>query len=365
MIAIIVASPLQVFNSIIIMNHFYPNEKADLFIWNSLCDMRQVADLYKGVELIDSIYDMAQIFKGKTRIGSLWDHLVLSKEQKRLLDKVKSKNYTDMFTTWVGGIATWLFTKLSKYNHKLKLHYYEEGIGVYLNRIYTDYNRIKIMYKLLKYKCEVDYLEDIYLYKTKLPLHLPEKLKKVEIGVVTEKDIQVLRRGTISSEKIFIPYQAHCIYFENNFRNTMFEGFNSLLVLEQIANILGKENLCVRLHPKTTNDVYSINGYMKDKNSMAWEDIISLKGAIENQILITTISTSVYSPKLIYEKEPRILILGKLISNEYSNYKWAANFWERNFAEFTLRFKDTYNKKENFQIPESFKELESILKMWK
>ena len=40
--AFIVATPLQLFNSLVIMRHFYEGEKCDLFVLNIACDMRPV-----------------------------------------------------------------------------------------------------------------------------------------------------------------------------------------------------------------------------------------------------------------------------------------------------------------------------------
>ena len=157
--AFIVATPLQLFNSLVIMRHFYEGEKCDLFVLNIACDMRPVISRFHALNVIDSVYYLDDDLQHKSRLGIIWDHIYITKIQRRILSEARNKDYTDLFTTWVGRTSTWLYTKLSK-NKKLNIHFYEERIGVYIAEIKSLYGYIKLMYKILGYKFDVDNAQD-------------------------------------------------------------------------------------------------------------------------------------------------------------------------------------------------------------
>ena len=186
--AFIVATPLQLFNSLVIMRHFYEGEKCDLFVLNIACDMRPVISRFHVLNVIDSVYYLDDVCQHQSRLGIIWDHIYITKIQRRILSEARNKDYTDLFTTWVGRTSTWLYTKLSK-NKKLNIHFYEEGIGVYIAEIKSLYGYIKLMYKILGYKFDVDNAKDLYLYQPSLCRNVNSNLKLVKIGDVTEGDV--------------------------------------------------------------------------------------------------------------------------------------------------------------------------------
>lgn len=65
---------------------------------------------------------------------------------------------------------------------------------------------------------------------------------------------------------------------------------------------------------------------------------------------------------MIYGKEPVIVILGKMIMNEYSYQPWAQNFWDDKYSRFVQRICENYNNKKKVIIPESFEEMVLLLK---
>ncbi len=360
--AFIVATPLQLFNSLVIMRHFYEGEKCDLFVLNIACDMRPVISRFHALNMIDSVYYLDDVCQHQSRLGIIWDHIYITKIQRRILSEARNKDYTDLFTTWVGRTSTWLYTKLSK-NKKLNIHFYEEGIGVYIAEIKSLYGYIKLMYKILGYKFDVDNAKDLYLYQPSLCRNVNSNLKLVKIGDVTEGDVSFFNLA-INSNNIN-PYSTKSLFLENDFTNTVFEGIDETLIIDTIALTIGVYDVAIRLHPRTSNNKYDRNKYLLDSNTdISWENLLALEKSIENVVLITTVSTAVLSPKIIYGREPKVIILGLAIKNEFPDKEWAKHFWTNSYRDFILAFKDLYNDKSLVMIPENFEEMKMILKKW-
>lgn len=128
---------------------------------------------------------------------------------------------------------------------------------------------------------------------------------------------------------------------------------------------IGVYNVAIRLHPRTSNNKYDRNKYLLDSNTdISWENLLALEKSIENVVLITTVSTAVLSPKIIYGREPKVIILGLAIKNEFPDKEWAKHFWTNSYRDFILAFKDLYNDKSLVMIPENFEEMKMILKKW-
>ena len=361
MIVFVVATPLQLFNSSLILRHHFNGEKADLFVLDIACDMHEVINNYHAINIFESIYYIDDVCKKSSRMGILYDHVFTTRKQRRWLREVYHKKYSDMFTTLVGRTSTWIFSKLYNHNNDLKLHFYEEGLGVYMTSIYETYNGIKLMYSILGYKFEAAYVRDIYVYEPILCRVNNLKIPYKSIGKIVFDDERLISRTMGNSS--FIPYDIEAIYFENAFEHTVFEGINENKIIDEICKVLGSNNLSIRLHPRSSINKYKNCGYRLDKNlGIPWENIIANSRNIDDIILITINSSAVFSPKLIYNKEPRIVVLALAISNEFKNENWASSFWQENFQEFVLSFKQLYSNKERIQIPSSFRELSEVLR---
>lgn len=97
MIAIIVATPLQMFNATMIMRHHYPKAKADLFVLNIACDMHDIISKYQKLSFVNNVYYLDDVCHRLSRIGIIRDFLITTKKQKRILDSVRMLNIQTCF----------------------------------------------------------------------------------------------------------------------------------------------------------------------------------------------------------------------------------------------------------------------------
>lgn len=366
MIAIIVATPLQLFNSMVIMRHHFKEEKVDLFALNIACDMHSTISIYENLGCINNVYyinDIAQNINSKWTVFK--EFAFTTKNQKEIIKGISKETYTDLFTTWVGISGDWVLSKLYKKNPKIKVHFYEEGLGVYLKAMYTlRSSKLKLMYNLLGYKACRDFVIDNYVYQPNVICEENKIYTPIAIGNVTDEDLGYLHKDV--KKKHFKPYRQKCIYFENNFENTVYEGINENLIINHLCDTIGKDQVIIRIHPRTNPEKYKGMGYNMDENlSVSWEDIIPLCNNLDEMILITTLSTAAFSPMLSYDKQPKVLIVAKAIMNEHEDCEWAKEFWTKKMENFVLTFKANYNNPEDVQIPETYDDMCTILKKWR
>lgn len=366
MIAIIVATPLQLFNSMVIMRHHFKGDKADLFALNIACDMHPSIRMYESLDCINNVYyidDVAQNVNSKWSVFK--EFAFTTKSQKEIIKKINKEEYTDLFTTWVGISGDWVLSKLIKKNPEIKVHFYEEGLGVYMKNMYSLISpKLKLLYRCLGYKSCQDFVIDNYVYQPSVIFEGNKKYKSIAIGDVTNDDLEYLHKDI---KKIhFKPYNQKIIYFENNFENTEYEGIDETLIINHICNSLGKDQVVIRRHPRTNPKKYDGKGYIMDENlSVSWEDIIPLCNNLNELILITTLSTAAFSPMLSYGKQPKVLIVAKAIMNEHKDCVWAKEFWTKEMESFVLCFKRNYKNPEYVQIPETYDDMRTILKKWR
>ena len=352
-IAFVVATPLQLFNCLIIMKHHFPKQQADLFILNIACDMRPLIEGRKQDRQIHKVYYAYDVCKHPSRIGTVLDHLYTPKSSRKILKDCKQTNYSDFFTTWVGSPATWLYTKLWKTNPDIRLHFYEEGTGVYTTPLYQDYGHIKTMYKLLGYRSETDYIEDLYVY---CPSLYHGDLPTVEIGSVSETDkVELISDQNFKLNK----YDKEIIFFDNPMDKPEYKGVDQFLILTDIEKAAGRSNIMVRVHPRDRSGVFEEKGYLEDANiGIPWEELLLYQN-FTDKILVTSFSTAVFSPKIICDQEPRVIFLKReLLGNNKSEDKMDS------FDRFAEGVKEMYRDSSRICIPRTREEMIEQLQEW-
>lgn len=352
-IAFVVATPLQLFNCLIIMRHHFPEQKADLFVLDIACDMRSVIEGRKKDKQIHKVYYAYDVCKHPSRIGTVFDHLYTPKSSRNILKDCKQTRYSDFFTTWVGSPATWLYTKLWKKNPGMRLHFYEEGTGVYTTPLYQDYGNIKTMYKLLGYRSETDYVEDIYVY---CPSLYHGDLPAVEIGNVSETD-----KAELIAAQNFKPneYDQKIIFFDNPMNKQEYKGVDQFQILADIEKVAERSDIMVRVHPRDQAGMFEEKGYSEDTNTgIPWEELL-LYHDFADKILVTSFSTAVFTPKIICGQEPRVIFLKRQLL-EKSKGKVKLDSFDR-FAEGV---KEVYSDSSRLCIPRTSEEMIGQLQEW-
>ena len=244
-------------------------------------------------------------FSIKTGLFSNNDYL---KEMPCLIEK----KYDEIVSFNFGLEIDSYFCYLSKFNRNLKVSLMEEGIISY-TEVTNDFIKRKIIGKIRHFKHQKSVLESMRrfycyypcLYKGNLkPVYVP----KIEFNSKTSNDL----KNIFELEDKLNGYTQKYIFFTSVYD---FEGGKPVGEYElvcKIADLVGKDNLLVKTHPRDTRTIYTDNGFNVDKNSSIPWEAIQLSGDFSDKVFMTVNSGSVLSGSTMSEKPVKTFYMYKL-----------------------------------------------------
>lgn len=164
---------------------------------------------------------------------------------------------------------------------------------------------------------------------------------------IVEQLIKVYGVSSVPKEKY--------IYFED----PVLKGrapTNDIEVVNFISEFVGKENIIIKLHPRTTIDRFSKLGYkVMLQSNYPWE-IIALTQNISNKILLSSFSTASYSGKYICNQNQITIFLFQLLNTHDLLYSYPS------FKKLVDKLKLVLNDSNCLMYtPKSMEELSQIL----
>ena len=244
---------------------------------------------------------------------------------------------------------------LRKRNPDMDLTIYEDGMGTYMQDvlILNGKKKRRIAEKFLA--------KNLYNEKTKMMAHIPElvpsqpylknliveqmprlNLNKATINML--EDVFSVNENTKINEKYII------FDVSRDFSLKAF-GEDGLKILcycyEFIARLVGND-IIYKPHPglKADNDV-SIKKYTQRQIPM--EILYASMEDLEDRVLISFISTTMFTPKILFDKEPKVISLHRIL-----NYM--------PFEQTFEKFRGIYRNKERVIAPNSIEELADVIK---
>jgi hypothetical protein len=140
------------------------------------------------------------------------------------------------------------------------------------------------------------------------------------------------------------------IYLEQNFRAI---GNQDVDVLEKIAGIIGKENIYVKLHPRTEQDRFAKNGFFTNKDNYFPSEMLLLCEKLEDKYFLSIFSSSLVVPYIAFGvRTVSISLLGLFDENLHRTLEQMKVLFER-LVEL---------EPDVFYMPRSMEELKIILK---
>lgn len=219
----------------------------------------------------------------------------------------------DEFIFFNFGVDTIAFYNLFvKRNPDIKVSRIEEGILSYGIEIgYGQGKIVDLSYyvrKLLHRKNIIDNFYNFYCY---YPVIYKGNLQSVQIPriSVNSKTARILG-------KIFRPdtsgYTQKYIFFTSVYDFEGGEPIGEYELVLKVANLVGKDNLLIKIHPRDLRTIYSDNGFNVDKNSLIPWEAIQLSSDFSDKVFLTINSGSVLSGSTMSEKPVKTFYMYKL-----------------------------------------------------
>ncbi|MBR3171039.1 MAG: hypothetical protein IKF22_07285 [Lachnospiraceae bacterium] len=246
----------------------------------------------------------------------------------------------------IASVFSHTIAALRTVNRHAKLYMIDDGIGSYFG------NSIKTMRSN-------DYLRLLRLRNRGI------NIAKVDALYLTQIEFST---STLSDNVIQLPYISDTIIMTAKrifLHQSAEELYNKQIIwltqpirtpaLNKVSNQISqmllshKSSVVVRPHPREKNrDNYVL--YDIDKSNNMWELMIS-DLQIDTKLLISYHSTALFSPKLLYDKEPYLIFAYKLLNLSYNEM----------LEEIICKLRDIYKNKDRICVPDSFEEMESFI----
>ena len=201
-----------------------------------------------------------------------------------------------------------IYSILAEYNHKLVFSSYEEGILSYEN-IFYDSLKFKWIRFLRRCIGKSAILDNYHKFYCVYPEMYAGRLNTVQIPQISTSDN---RMQTILAD-IFrinrdVDYKKYKYIFFESIYETEGRGIGETEILMQLAEKVGKDNILVKKHPRSTVHIFEEKGIAVDTNSSAPFEAIQLNNDMSDCIFVAATSGSVLSVNSIVDKPSKVIL---------------------------------------------------------
>lgn len=275
--------------------------------------------------------------------------LKISWNRFKVREILKNKHYDTVYYNTDG----WLLNSIiysSLPNKRSKNIFVENGLNPYI----TSYDS-KEWYLRMYINCNFmtcmdgKYIDERYLFEPSL-ISVPQSGRICQIEKLNRNDIKLKERVN----QIF-EYDSKADSFENKNIIIMEQGprkepIDMLGLWKRVGQYIDREKSIVKSHPRQEKSALRELGFdMYERYTTPWE-VLAFNQDMSEKTLLCIFSTSCVYPKLMYDEEPRIIFLYKLIGMDYS-------FFGKGMISFVDGIGKLYRDKNKFFIPESWDEL--------
>lgn len=215
-----------------------------------------------------------------------------------------------------------LYERCLSINKKILVYAFEDGYGTYVNYEKSAEfirNMIKTgkkysFFKALGRKWVVLHIKRLYLFAPEA-YERPSSFEIMQIPKIKLEDTafrdvvnQIFDYNNVKDQ-----YNAKYIFFEESYRR---EGIvlPDIVLVEMIASWVGKENIMIKVHPRSNNSLFKELGYHTNENTfIPWEVIWMNQGKYSEKILISISSGSVSTPVTLMDGRVKGVVLKNLL----------------------------------------------------
>lgn len=343
-------TPFEIISAISIKLNYYSAMAADLILDDSI-SMRDIirsnaekSDIFENVFYCDrSKYfhrNNNRITHEINRIKSTWIPNFIGDT----IIGLKKYQYDVFITTEVDYISESIYSIIRKCNKSLEVCLMDEGYSSYTyyfrERCAPRYKK-NIIKNMLFYGTGKLYGRSfiakdarvLYLFEPELQCWdgCPYVLKKIIINHTNliSSINEIFGYNDLPSKE----YDKKFIYFEESFfwnsRNN-----NDIKLIDYIANIVGSENIMIKLHPRNCINRFVDKGYKTNmETGVPWELIAINLDKSDQKVFITFSSGAVLNYKFLVNKSFKTILLYKCIGDEFYHIDDELNRWFEMYAK--------------------------------
>ena len=319
---IIVNTYFQLITAINLVLNNLKDDINDLILTDRSVDMERKIKIIKSLNICENIIyvNSKECCNEKNKIKKYLKYLF---NPTKIFNYKFETKYDSLFFFNYDLLTYTVFDKLYSKNKKIICNKFDEGYITYLKE--TGNNKINKIIRFICGKKDIDNtIKKIYLYHPKL-LCYDSKYEVEQISPLTRKEelIEIYNKIFEYTNEII---QQKYIFFEESFFCDN-KGVDDMTIILKIADIIGKENLLVKLHPRNKIDRFKEYGIATNKSiGIPWE-IIQMNNNFSDKVLMTISSGSVLASRLYFNDNIKTFLLfnctdtmSDMVNDKYLQY---------------------------------------------
>lgn len=242
-------------------------------------------------------------------------------------------------------------------NKKSKNIFVENGLNPYITPYDSKQWYLRLFINLNCMTCmDGKYIDERYVFRPPL-ISVPQSGEIKVINAIDKHDAEI--RNIVNAifgydEEKDSFGKKEVIIMEQGPRK---EPIDMVGLWEKVKGCVSLEKAIVKSHPRQKDSALKKIGFdMYDRYVIPWE-VLTLNQDMNDKTLICIFSTSCVNPKVMYDEEPRVIFLYKLIGIDYS-------FFGEGMISYIEKVKELYTDKDKFFIPETWEQFEAYCRKY-
>ncbi len=321
---------------------------ADLMILNSFAGAKEAFEIVRKQDTFDSVRLVEKAFNQGLfhSVRTVMDALSPSFYFKDKYD-IASGEIRNRYDVICAPKYSMIVDQVCRLNHDARLHLIEDGIGSYFLDIPFRSNS-----RLFSFFSGNDFHSYEKLYLVDKSLYISENADRVvEIPRYDDGYLKTVRSDFSAFD--IDDCNDRKIFWLSQFLNNV--KFNEMVdeVIEELVPY--KEDVVFCQHPR--NPMKNIHGFKESDNRQIWEFRLLNMEDLDKKLFISIHSTACFSAKMLYDKEPFVILFYKLGDDEVTHVT-------DEFEEVIRRFRNSYRDPDKVMIPETKEEFADALRRY-
>lgn len=301
----------------------FENMDVDLFITDHSMNTKRYAyngnklGLFRNVQYIETL-DYSRR-RGKYQPGNIQSELFFSlkryNEVKKRVGKIEKYDY--FFSANLDLFAAAFYDVLKLKNQQIKLYLFEDGLSVckamevYLNDMqnYINNGQFSSIYKITGYGKAFNEIKGVFLSVPEL-FSWKRKMKLYKIPKIQKNNMDTINKiNTLfgyDNNMDYIIKNKKVIFFEESYYSDGYK-VNDQKLLNIIASVAGKQNIMVKLHPRSRENRFKDYDILPDL-SIPWE-VFYLNNDLSGITLVSIASGCIIHPFLLFDDKQEMVVL--------------------------------------------------------
>lgn len=213
-----------------------------------------------------------------------------------------------------------LYSYMKKYiNPHIRGYLYEEGVAIYsaIGRIrekkLSEYEE-DFWFRNFKYGNALKEISGIITFNPDL-FQWGKEYNKIKIPKINryDKELRNIYNKIFNyNSKEKKEYEKKVIFFEEAKNQDGLKN-NDVSIVDKVSRIVGRNNILVKLHPRSEKNRFKQLGCMTNNNSIVPWEVVYMNNRFEDTIFMSTASSSIAHPMLIFGEYEKGIFLFKLV----------------------------------------------------